>query len=153
MAAYTAVIDWEFSGSGFAQGRYPRGHTWEFDGGAKVPASASPLHVPAPWSVPAGVDPEEAYVAAIASCHMLIFLYLASRRGLTVQRYRDRAEGGMERNEAGRQWIAQVTLHPEIEFSGEQPTADEVRRLHHEAHAECYVANSVRTRIIVADTP
>jgi len=152
MSEYRVSIEWKRTGQNFAQGRYSREHTWSFDGGASVPASASPHVVPAPWSNPAGVDPEEAFVAAIASCHMLTFLWLASREGLVVDAYQDRAVGIMSKNESGVPWVSQVTLHPRITWSGEKvPSSSDLDRLHHRAHEECYIANSVKTEVKVAE--
>jgi len=143
---YKAVIDWKLSGPDFVKGRYSREHTWTFDGGVTVAASPSPSVVPAPWSNAAHVDPEEAYVASIASCHMLTFLWLASRDGFTVASYVDEAVGVMTKNKQGALWISSVTLDPQLVWSGERlPTADEIAALHHRAHAECFIANSVKT--------
>jgi len=151
---YKAVIDWKLSGPDFVKGRYSREHTWTFDGGVTVAASPSPSVVPAPWSNAAHVDPEEAYVASIASCHMLTFLWLASRDGFTVASYVDEAVGVMTKNEQGALWISSVTLDPQLVWSGERlPTADEIAALHHRAHAECFIANSVKTDIRVASLP
>jgi len=151
---YKAVIDWKLSGPDFVKGRYSREHTWTFDGGVTVAASPSPSVVPAPWSNAAHVDPEEAYVASIASCHMLTFLWLVSRDGFTVASYVDEAVGVMTKNEQGALWISSVTLDPQLVWSGERlPTADEIAALHHRAHAECFIANSVKTDIRVASLP
>lgn len=148
MHTYSATIQWNRDAAKFTDLRYTRGHTWTFDGGVTLPASSSPLHVPVPYSDPAAVDPEEAYVAALASCHMLTFLYLAARRGFVVASYRDQATGVMEKNEAGKEAITHVTLAPHVMFAGEKtPAAEDVESLHHEAHQECYLANSVKTII------
>lgn len=152
MSEYRANLEWKRSGADFARGRYSREHAWSFDGGVTVPASASPHVVPTPWSNPAGVDPEEAFVAAIASCHMLTFLWLASREGFVADAYQDAAVGLMSKNERGVAWVSQVTLHPRITWSGEKrPSAGELERLHHHAHEECYIANSVKTVVTVAE--
>ena len=135
----------------FARGRYSREHRWTFDGGIEVEASASPSVVPAPWSNPRGVDPEEAYVAAISSCHMLTFLFAASKAGFTVTHYRDEAVGVMTKTPQGVAWVSRVTLAPRITYAGDkQPTADDVARLHHAAHEGCFIASSVKTEIVVA---
>ncbi|MGD9602215.1 MAG: OsmC family protein [Gammaproteobacteria bacterium] len=154
MIEHKTSIHWTFDGGDFRKGRYSRAHRWEFDGGHVVPASPSPHVVPAPWSDPAAVDPEEAFVAAIASCHMLTFLFLASRAGYQVTRYDDDAVGTMIRNERGRHWVNEVVLRPRIEWGGERgaPVPEELARLHHAAHEECYIANSVRTEVRV-ETP
>ncbi|HEU5397578.1 MAG TPA: OsmC family protein [Verrucomicrobiae bacterium] len=154
MAEYTASIKWQRSGPDFLKGRYSREHTWSFDGGATVPASSSPHVVPTPWSNPAGVDPEEALVAALSSCHMLTFLYLASRQGLTVDRYDDDAVGALSKDAKGIPWISRVTLRPKIAFSGERiPDSTELDRLHHLAHEQCFIANSVKTEIVIEAEP
>jgi organic hydroperoxide reductase OsmC/OhrA len=131
------------------KGRYSRAHAWTFDGGVTVQASPSPSVVPAPWSDAAHVDPEEAYVASIASCHMLTFLYLAAKRGFAVESYLDDAVGVMTKNERGRPWVSKVTLAPRITWSERVPTAGELEELHHGAHDECFIANSVKTEIVV----
>lgn len=151
---YKAIIGWKLSGQDFVKGQYSREHTWTFDGGMIVAASPSPTIVPAPWSNAANVDPEEAFVAAIASCHMLTFLWLASRDGFTVASYVDEAVGVMTKNERGALWVSSVTLSPQMVWSGERiPTAEEIAALHHRSHAECFIANSVKTDVRVASIP
>lgn len=150
MSAHTATIQWQRGDAAFSDGRYSRRHAWQFDGGAVVAASPSPHVVPAPWSDPAAVDPEEAFVAAIASCHMLWFLSLAAEGGFVVDRYEDAAAGTMARIAPGRQAITEVVLRPRIAFAGEHvPTAAEVEALHEAAHDRCFIANSVKTAIHV----
>ena len=152
MSEYKAIIRWQRTSPDFLQGKYSREHTWTFDGGVTVPASPAPSSVPAPWSNPACVDPEEAFVAAISSCHMLTFLYLAYRQGFQVDRYEDEAVGVMTRNERGVPWVRLVTLRPQIACSGEKlPTPAEVARLHHEAHEQCYIANSIKSEVKVEE--
>lgn len=146
---YTATIVWRNDSDDFARGRYTRGHRWHFDGGVEVPATASPHVVPARFTVEAAVDPEEALVASLASCHMLTFLDVARRAGFTVDSYDDDAVGVMEKNEAGKFWVSQVTLSPRIAFAGKTPEPDELARLHHVAHDECFIANSVLTRVTI----
>lgn len=149
---YTAAIDWRLDGD-FAANAYSRGHVWRFDGGVEVPASSSPLVVPH-HSVAAAVDPEEAFVAALSSCHMLWFLDFARRDGLAILAYRDRAEGEMTRIEPGRWAIAAVTLRPEIVIAGrELPPPERLAALHEKAHAACFIANSVRSEIVVDPLP
>lgn len=150
MIEHKASIHWQFDGGDFRKGRYSRAHTWRFDGGLEVPASPSPHVVPAPWSEADAVDPEEAFVAAIASCHMMTFLFLASRAGFLVERYEDDAVGTMLKNEQGRWWVNEVVLKPRIVYRGDQrPDAAEIAHLHHAAHDECFIANSVKTDIRV----
>ena len=153
MSSYTATIRWSRSGNGdFAKGQYSRAHEWVFDGGLTVPASASPHSVRPPMSDPSAIDPEEAFVASISSCHMLWFLWGASQRGLRVDSYRDEAVGVMEKNAEGRLAVTRVTLRPHFVFCGSTPTADVLRELHDAAHHACYIANSVRTEIRVEPT-
>jgi len=150
MGEYKALVKWQGSSPDFVRGRYSREHTWTFDGGVTVAASASPYVVPAPWSNPAGVDPEEAFVASISSCHMLTFLYLAGKRGFHIDGYEDEAVGTLAKNENGVSWVSTVALNPKIIFSGEKfPTSAEVEQLHHLAHEQCFIANSVKTNITV----
>ena len=150
MAEYKVTIRWTLGSGEFLKGRFSREHTWTFDGGATVPASASPGVVPAPYSNPAGVDPEEAFVAAIASCHMMTYLHVASRAGFVVERYDDEAVGVLRKNERGAIWVAAVTLHPRIAYGAdEHPTTEDEHRLHELAHEQCFIANSVKTGIMV----
>lgn len=151
MHEYAAKIEWRRGDAKFSDNRYSRAHSWSFDGGVTVPASSSPQAVRVPFSDPAAVDPEEAFVAAIASCHMLWFLSLAAKRGYVVDAYVDDAVGVMEKNERGKLAVTRATLRPRIDFVGEKrPSAAEISALHHEAHEECFIANSVRTEITVA---
>jgi organic hydroperoxide reductase OsmC/OhrA len=151
MSHHKATIDWRFSGGDFNAGKYSREHTWSFDGGLTVPASPSPSVVPVPHSNPANVDPEEAFVAAISSCHMLTFLYLASRAGFHVVAYRDEAIGHMTKNEKRIPWVSSVELHPRIEYGAKAPSPEEEARLHHDAHEQCFISNSVKTEIVVVN--
>ena len=147
--AYTATVVWERAPEeAFTDNRYGRGHSWAFDGGVVLRASSSP-HVVPRYSDPAGVDPEEAFVASLSSCHMLTFLYLAAKAGLVIDRYEDEAEGVMEKTGQGRVWVSRVTLRPRIRW-GQDPAPDavEILRLHHAAHDECFIANSVRTEVV-----
>jgi organic hydroperoxide reductase OsmC/OhrA len=150
MSLYKATIKWQRTSPDFLKGRYSREHTWTFDGGVVVPASPSPAIVPAPWSNPAHVDPEEAFVASISSCHMLTFLFLAGRQGFQIDSYEDEAVGTLAKNEKGVPWISLVTLHPKIVFSGEKlPGPDDKTKLHHLAHEQCFIANSIKSEIAV----
>ena len=151
MSEHKATITWNCTGPDFLKGKYSREHTWTFDGGATIPASPTPSVVPAPWSNPALVDPEEAYVASIASCHMLTFLWFAAREGFEAASYEDEAVGVMAKNERGVPWVSAITLHPRIVWSGEKlPAPTDLERLHHHAHEQCFIANSVKTEITVA---
>jgi organic hydroperoxide reductase OsmC/OhrA len=150
MASHNATIRWSASpGEEFAKGRYGRAHSWVFDGGAVVAASASPHVVPAPWSDAAGVDPEEAFVASLASCHMLFFLDFARRSGVVVTSYEDEAEGEMHKSDDGHIRITRVTLRPRIAFGGAAPDAAALDALHHKAHEACFIANSVTSEIVI----
>jgi organic hydroperoxide reductase OsmC/OhrA len=152
MGSYQATVQWSRDGANFLDNKYSREHLWIFDGGATVAGCSSPHVVPVPYSNPAAVDPEEALIVALASCHMLSFLYVAGKRGFVVDEYRDQATGKMTKNAAGKNWISEVTLHPKILFSGEKtPDQPEIAALHHEAHEECFIANSVKTDVRVAD--
>jgi organic hydroperoxide reductase OsmC/OhrA len=151
MSEHKATVRWALpAGADFPKGRYSREHTWTFDGGVTVPASPAPSVVPAPYSNPAGVDPEEAFVASISSCHMLTYLHVASRQGFLIERYEDEAVGVMGKNEHGAIWVRAVTLRPRIAYAGDKrPSAAEQERLHHLAHEQCFIANSVKTEIAV----
>ena len=148
MSTYTAQLVWERGTQDFLSQKYSRRHRIRFDGGADILASSSPAVVPVPGSDPAGIDPEEAFVASLSSCHMLWFLFVAAKRGFVVDRYEDNPTGVLERN-AERRWaISVVTLHPKIAFSADkQPSSEELEQMHHKAHEECYIANSVTTDV------
>lgn len=148
MSTYTAALVWERGAQDFLTNKYSRRHLIRFDGGAEVLGSSSPSVVPPPGSDPAGVDPEEAFVASLSSCHMLWFLAIAAKRGFVVDRYEDNPVGVMERNAERKFAMSVVTLRPKIAFSGDKlPSAEELDQLHHKAHEECYIANSVKTGI------
>jgi organic hydroperoxide reductase OsmC/OhrA len=151
MHRYTATVHWERRGATFTDRRYSRGHAWRFDGGVEVPASSAPTSVRPPYSVVEAVDPEEALVAAASSCHMLWFLDVAARAGWVVERYVDEAEGVMARNAAGKLAITRIVLRPAIAFAGALPSADERQRLHEAAHAECFIASSLTSEIVVQE--
>lgn len=148
MADYLATINWRSEG-GFVEGRYSRAHKLSFDGGAVVLGSASPHVVAPPLSDPAGVDPEEALVASASACHMLWFLHLARDSGLDVAAYRDQARGTMGKDDRGRMAMIRIVLRPEIEFAGKIPDSERLASLHHAAHERCFIANSLRTEIVV----
>jgi organic hydroperoxide reductase OsmC/OhrA len=148
--AHVATIDWSGKpGEDFAAGHYSRAHEVIFDGGFTVPGSASPSVVKAPWSVEAAADPEEMLIAALSSCHMLTFLDKARRAGFVVSRYRDQAEGVMRRTAEGKIAVTRVALRPAITFKERQPTPEELDALHHAAHEECFIANSVKTEVVI----
>jgi organic hydroperoxide reductase OsmC/OhrA len=150
MSEHKAMISWARTGPDFLKGKYSREHTWRFDGGVTVPASPSPSVVPEPYSNPAHVDPEEAFVAAVSSCHMLSFLYVAYKQEFQIDSYEDEAVGIMTKNKRGVPWVSSVTLHPKIAYSGEKrPTPAEVEHLHHLAHEQCFIANSIKTEVKV----
>ena len=149
MSTHHATIRWFASpGEDFAKGQYSRAHNWKFDGLTNVAASASPHIVPMPWANPDAVDPEEAFVASLSSCHMLWFLSIAGKRGFVIDSYKDEASGIMGRNDEGRLAMLEVVLKPAVVWSGARtPSAADVAAMHDEAHHECFIANSVRTTV------
>jgi organic hydroperoxide reductase OsmC/OhrA len=151
MTTYTATVRWHRDPStDFSKGQYSRAHEWAFDGGAVVPASPSPHVVPAPWSDQAGVDPEEAFVASLSSCHMLFFVDFARRAGFIVDSYVDEAEGVLGKRPDGKIAMTRVTMRPQVTFSGDKrPTEADIADLHHRAHEACFIANSVTTEVTV----
>jgi len=152
-AVYTAEILWLRDGQDFSDNRYSRRHTLRFDGGAEIAASSSPHVVPLPMSDATTVDPEEAFVASLSSCHMLWFLSIAAKRKFCVDRYFDPAIGVMDKNTEGKMAMVQVTLKPEVVFSGELiPSRMQIDQMHHEAHEECFIANSVKTEVRIEST-
>ena len=150
MHSHTATVEWKRGDQAFTDRRYSRVHEWRFDGGAVVAGSSAPSSVPLPMSDPAAVDPEEALVAAVSSCHMLFFLAYAARDGFTVDSYVDEAEGILDRDERGKTSITAVTLRPRIVWSGDKtPSQGEIDALHHRAHEDCFIANSIRAPVRV----
>ena len=150
MSNYIATVAWQRGEQPFSDGKYSRAHTWHFDGGITVPASSAPHVVRPPLSDEHAVDPEEAFVASLASCHMLFFLDFARRAGLRIDSYEDKAEGVLAKDAEGRMAMTVVTLRPKIVFSGErQPTSEELGELHHKSHVACFIANSVKTEVRV----
>lgn len=149
MSTYQAAISWQrHPNEAFIDAKYSRAHTWSFDGGAIVAASSSPSVVPLPYSVEHHVDPEEAYVASLSSCHMLFFLHFAAKAGLIVESYIDKASGIMARNAHGNMAMVEVTLKPQITWQHPQRVNEKVlSELHHQAHCACFIANSVNTLI------
>lgn len=148
MSTYSAMITWQRDGQPFTDRRYRRHHQWHFDGGALVAGSSSPQVVPLPMSDAAAVDPEEAFVASLSSCHLLWFLDIASRAGWVVDDYNDAASGVLAKNAQGQLAMTLVTLRPAVRFAGErQPDAVQIHQLHEQAHAACFIANSVKTEL------
>lgn len=149
MSVHHAVVRWQRTAAPFTYETYSRTHTWHFEGGAELRASASPAF----RGDSTLVDPEEAFVASLASCHLLTFLALAARDGLVVEAYDDEAEGVLAKNDDGRLAVTRVVLRPRVVFgpsaSGDTPGAEEVARLHARAHADCFIAGSVRTEVVV----
>jgi organic hydroperoxide reductase OsmC/OhrA len=150
MHQYTATVVWTRPADApFKDNKYSRAHEWRFDGGTVVPASSSPLSVRVPLSNPNAVDPEEALVAALSSCHMLFFLSYAAAGGFVIDRYEDDAVGDMGKNAKGATAIVKVTLRPKITWIGTPPSAEQLDKLHHRAHEQCYIANSVTAEVVV----
>ncbi len=150
MSSYSAQVVWQREQQPFTDNQYSRGHVWRFDGGVEVPASSSPHVVPLPYSVEANVDPEEAFVASLSSCHMLFFLAIAAKKRFVVDSYIDDATGIMAKNEQGKMAMTKVTLAPQVSFSGDrQPTSEQIQQIHYLAHEQCFIANSVKTEVCV----
>jgi len=148
MSSYKVTIRWLRGDQQFTDNRYSRGHTWVFDGGVEIPASSSPHVVPLPYSKANAVDPEEAFVASLSSCHMLWFLSIAAERGFCIDSYVDDAVGVMGKNALGKLVMTRVTLRPKVAFAGNRlPMESDIESMHHAAHAECFIANSVKTDV------
>ncbi len=148
MAHYTVETIWSRGDQKFLDNRYSRRHTLRFDADLDVPGSSSPHVVPVPYSDPKAVDPEEAFVSSLSSCHMLWFLAIAVKRKFVVDHYQDTAVGVMARDGLGKLTMTVVTLKPEVHFSGDRlPNREDIDQMHHEAHEECFIANSVKTEI------
>lgn len=151
MSEYVAKVNWvrdEYEA--YVDNKYSRAHQWTFDGGLSVAASSSPQIVPLPYSVAANVDPEEAFIASLSSCHMLFFLSIAAKAKFVVDAYEDNAIGLMETNLEGNVSMTVVTLKPKVTFSGRDiPSVDKLEKMHHQAHQQCFIANSVKTKIVV----
>ncbi|MGH8167117.1 MAG: OsmC family protein [Woeseiaceae bacterium] len=153
MSEHTATIVWQRGSQPFTDNAYSRAHEWRFDGGATVAASASPDVVPLPMSVAENVDPEEAFVASLASCHMLFFLSIAAKRGYVIDSYTDAALGYTGKNEDGKVAVTKVVLEPKVSFVGENvPSAKQIQGMHEKSHDLCFIANSVRTEVTVRTT-
>ena len=153
VSRFSVAVSWERGNAPFVDKRYHRAHIWKFDGGAVVHASSSPTSVPVPYSDPSAIDPEEAFVAALASCHMLWFLSIAAKHGFCIDRYVDDAVGTLGTGTNGRRCMTAVELRPHSVFTaGKVPTPELVREMHAEAHSECFIANSVTTRLTTNPT-
>jgi organic hydroperoxide reductase OsmC/OhrA len=149
MSSYTVTIRWLRGDQQFTDNRYSRAHAWVFDGGVEVPASSSPHVVPLPYSQASAVDPEEAFVASLSSCHMLWFLSIAAKRGFCIDSYVDDAVGDMGKDASGKLAMTRVMLRPKVLFAANRlPTKSDIESMHHEAHAECFIANSVKTEVL-----
>jgi len=150
MSEYYATIVWQRrEEERYIDNKYSRAHQWVFGGGVIVPASSSPHIVPLPYSVEDNVDPEEAFVASLSSCHMLFFLSIAAKNKLIVERYVDRPIGLLAKNAQGKMAMTKVTLRPEIHFSIETPvTLEKLEKMHHQSHEQCFIANSVTTEVV-----
>jgi organic hydroperoxide reductase OsmC/OhrA len=150
VSEYTVTIKWQRGGQDFVDDNYSRGHIWEFDGGLTVPASASPEIVRLPKSVAENVDPEEAFVASLSSCHMLFFLSIAAKHGYVVDKYTDSAVGQLATNDQGKMMMRRVLLRPQVVFSGaRRPSAAQIERIHEQSHEQCFIANSVTTEVVI----
>lgn len=152
---YKATVHWQRpDGAAFTDNKFSRVHEWQFDDGVVVTGSPAPTSVAPPMSRTDAVDPEEALVAACSSCHMLFFLALAGRRGFIVDSYTDAAVGTMSKNDAGKLYISAITLDPKIVWSGDKRPSDaDIAALHERAHAECYIANSIRATVTITGMP
>lgn len=150
MSEYRAKVSWfRHVDEDYVDNQYSRGHEWRFDGGTTVPASSSPHVVPLPYSVEANVDPEEAFVASLSSCHMLFFLSIAAKRKFVVDEYIDNAIGIVDKDKSGKLMMTIVTLRPETKFSGvKKPTFEQLEKMHQQSHEQCFIANSVLTEVI-----
>ena len=147
MSPHTATVHWQRAGNDHPQGRHGTAHVWRFDGGAEVAASSSPHVLKPPFSTPENVDPEEALVAAVSSCHMLFYLWFSHKEGYAVSDYTDSAEGTMARNADGRMAITHIRLSPRVRYQGEAPDRAMETALHERSHHACFIANSLNATI------
>lgn len=153
MSKYKATVSWSRDGQTFIDNKYSRTHQWEFDSGQIISASASPNVVPTPLSDPSAVDPEEAFIISISSCHMLWFLSIAAKAGFVVENYKDKAEGILAKNNDGKQAITEVSLFPRVTYQkGQKPTEKKDQQMHQQASTQCFIANSIKTSIKVEPT-
>ncbi len=151
MSEYYAKVAWaRGSDEHYVDNKYSRGHEWSFDGGVTVPASSSPHVVPLPYSVEANVDPEEAFIASLSSCHMLFFLSIAAKRKFVVDGYTDNPIGLMEKDSSGKISMTKITLRPEVKFSGDrQPSIEQLEKMHDQSHEQCFIANSIKSEVVI----
>jgi organic hydroperoxide reductase OsmC/OhrA len=149
MSEHSAIVEWRRTTPDFSYRTYNRSHVLRFDSGVEVPGRASPANVPSTLAQAPGVDPEESFVAAISSCHMLWFLHIAYTRKFVIDHYTDHAVGVLEKDRAGKMSVTRVTLRPAVVFSGAQPTGEQLAELHEQAHQQCFIANSVKTKIVI----
>jgi organic hydroperoxide reductase OsmC/OhrA len=151
MSEYVATVHWQRSPNElYIDNQYSRSHQWLFDGGSIIEASSSPHIVAIPQSIEANVDPEEAFIASLASCHMLFFLSIAAKNKFVVDNYEDNASGLLQQNNRGKYAMTKVTLSPKVIFSGDaQPSLKEFEKMHYQAHQQCFIANSVHTDIVI----
>ena len=150
---YTAIVTWWRNGAVFTDNLYSRAHEWRFDGGAVVAGSSAPHSVQPPYSDAAAVDPEEALVAALSSCHMLFFLAFAGKKGWVVDSYTDNAAGTMDKNADGKTAITRIVLRPHVTFAGAAPPHADIDHVHHRAHEACYIANSIKAEVVIDSVP
>jgi organic hydroperoxide reductase OsmC/OhrA len=148
MSEYKATVEWRLAGE-FRYETYSRSHSIDFGHGIRLAGNAAADNIPKTVAAAAGVDPEQQFVASLASCHMLWFLHLANRGKFVVARYVDEASGVLGKNAEGRDAMTRVTLRPAVTFSGTPPTAGEFAQLHEKTHERCFIANSVKTEIIL----
>jgi len=149
MSEYFSTVVWERKGQEFTDNKYSRAHLWKFDGGVTLAASSSPHVVPLPYSVPENIDPEEAFVASLSSCHMLFFLSIAAKKKFIVEQYVDNAIGLMGKDLDGRMAMLKVTLRPRAVFiGGRRPSYEQLEKMHHQSHELCFLANSVKAEIV-----
>ena len=148
MSTYKATVDWRCDGD-FASRRYRRVHQISFEGGLAVPGTAGPANVNPRYSMEGAMDPEQAFVASLSACHMLWFLDIAARAGFVAESYRDEAEGTLAAGTDGRHVMTRVVLRPRIEWTGRAPSDAELADLHHKAHDECFIANSVKSEVVI----
>jgi organic hydroperoxide reductase OsmC/OhrA len=148
MSEHRATVEWQLQGE-FKYATYSRAHTVDFGKGVRLPGNAAADNIPKTVPAAAGADPEQQFVAALASCHMLWFLHLACDRKYVVKNYRDEASGVLAKNAEGREAVTRITLRPSVTFSGVPPSVEEHKKLHEKAHERCFIANSVKSEVLL----